>query len=677
MWEAAREHALGRPVRLDRGADYDVTKAMFDFEYVLARDSSYLDVLHQYARLWREHEVPDRAIELGDAQIRLSSEVADVHVELLASYRHYVAWTRPQTALPWLEARGTPYARYFAGEIHRREGRLQEADDLFEQVLGEPYGMPPQPVLLSRARLEIARGAYERGYAYVEQAMRATTMVEARVLFPEFVHVMTEEEYDEALSFGTVEEIFAFYERMWAGRNPLPASRINWRLVEHFRRLVVAERDYEYFGPRRRFVAGEVGREREFPPAYWAARGLNDKGLIYVRHGEPDERVTTVPRPGVGWNASWRYHAEGLDFHFLIPEGEGTIGSWPLVPALSNCYMAEDRRHWGGLYTWIAPPLQIADSRTTPNPGDPCGEGAVGRDPVDLMHTIVEMTDAGRAFIRRGMRTDRHTWTDAVESFDFPFQVAAFRGIDGSTDVSIYYALPVGRFSEASPADTLIVETGVALHDETWSPEVRHASVSRYPRTTDRTAAAFGEMHFTVPPDSYLVSVHADLLDSPMLGGYQMGMGIPDFDRSETMMSDVVVAYDVRPIPGHAPTRRSSLRIVANPFHRIARDVPFHVYFELYDLAFDEDDRARYTVRYALEPQRREGGILGLFSRRAPGLSVSASFEDVTSSPIVLSQIDVGELADGPYEFVVHVTDETSGAEQSRRVQVELYERGP
>jgi hypothetical protein len=143
------------------------------------------------------------------------------------------------------------------------------------------------------------------------------------------------------------------------------------------------------------------------------------------------------------------------------------------------------------------------------------------------------------------------------------------------------------------------------------------------------------------------------------------------------MMSDVVLAYDVRPKTGHVPSARSSLQITANPFNRSALDQPLFVYFELYHLALDQDDRARYRVRYALEPTENEGGLFGLFGRKQPGLSVSASFENETPSPIVYSQVDVGELSAGEYEFTVHVTDETSGKELARQLRVELYQPKP
>ena len=670
--QAANAEALGRPWRLDVGRDYDVAHAIFDFEFILAQDSSYDNVLYEYAQLWHAHHVFDRAISLGEAQIAVRPDAPDAHNELIAAYRHYIAWTPPDKALAWLQQHASSYSEYFIGEIYRREGRLDQADFLFA-VLQERSIMPSQPILLSRARVQIAKGQLEAAYPFIEEALKFDTVTGARLLLTDFSYIMDQQEYEEAKTLAEVDEYVAFYNRMLTRRNPTPASRINWRLIEHYRRLVVAEREYAYFGPRIGGGAGHYDDPRGyvdasiFPPMYLDAHGFNDKGLIYVRHGDPDERVRTQPRPEVSMNESWRYRAENLDFHFYISDADGVAYSWPLVPLLTNCYMAVDRRHWGGFYNQMAP-------------RQPCGPKADPRNQHDLNIATSSLTDSGNAAIAQGLTTDRHTWPDdEIESFDYPFDVVTFRNADGTTDVSVYLALPVGHFGESVTDDTLRVELGFAMHDTAWHPVAKNAVIREYVSGKDRSQAAFEEMHFTAPPDSYHVSLHADLLDSPLLSGYRLDRRIPDYNREETMMSDVVLAYDIRPRPGHLPSRRSSLQITQNPFHRFDLNQPVHVFFELYHLALDDQDVAQYDVTYQIEPQEQESGIPGLFRRlfrkKAAALSASVSFEDTTPSPIVFSQIDVSELAAGVYNLVVLVTDTASGKELERRIPLELTER--
>ena len=658
-WRAAQQQALGKKATLKRGRDYPVTRAIFDFEHILARDSSFLDVLAQYAQLWREHLVLTKALTLGEAQIRLKPDLAQAHVELTRTYRHYIARTRPEKAFRWLREHATPYAEYFTAEIHRKENLVGGADRIFAQLLAGPMRIPRQPVLLSRARIAISRGHFEEGYQFIEDALHVHTETEARLVFEDFNYVLTEEEYHTFQFLQTPAQYTAFFRTMWTRRDPMPASRINWRLVEHYRRLIVAERDYAYFGERTWFNNPDEGKQLDFPDVAALNHAFNDKGLVYIRHGEPDERVTSQ-REHLPANVSWQYRAEGLDFHFVV----ATTGhNWRLAAVLTDCFMLDDRRHWGGYYSKLAGRI---------SPAGPC---AIPPNEFDRLEGEYEMAEASRAFVLRGLTTDRHTWTDAIESFDFPFDLVAFRGSNGQTDLRLYYALPIAQFSKASSRDTLRVEVGIALHDTVWTPVVDEASILQFLSTDAHAASAIREMRLSVPPDSYHVALHSDLLDTPLLGGYRFDRRIPDFSRPELMMSDVVLAYAIRPQTDQEPTRRDALQIVPNPFHRFALDQSLHIYFELYHLTLDAEERARYRVEYVLEPEKTGGGLLGLNRRKEPSLSVTTRFESTTPSPLVFSEIDVREVAAGSYGLVVRVTDIQTGQETTQRVPVALYRR--
>jgi len=86
--------------------------------------------------------------------------------------------------------------------------------------------------------------------------------------------------------------------RFWVMRDRLELRAEGERLAEHLRRLAVARRDF--------LVTTEDGEER-----------LDDRGRIFVRHGEPDDRASFAI-PGVSPNESWRYRRAGDDLviHF-------------------------------------------------------------------------------------------------------------------------------------------------------------------------------------------------------------------------------------------------------------------------------------------------------------------------------------------------------------------------
>ena len=90
--------------------------------------------------------------------------------------------------------------------------------------------------------------------------------------------------------------------RFWTVRDRLGLRGDGDRLVEHVRRVMVARRRY--------LVFGEAGIER-----------FDDRGRVYIRQGDPDDRVT-LAGPGVEPNESWAYRRErraggALVLHFV------------------------------------------------------------------------------------------------------------------------------------------------------------------------------------------------------------------------------------------------------------------------------------------------------------------------------------------------------------------------
>ncbi len=87
--------------------------------------------------------------------------------------------------------------------------------------------------------------------------------------------------------------------RLWMLRDRLELRQDGERLAEHLRRSIVARREF--------VLLSEDGGER-----------LDDRGRIYIRHGEPDDRAGFAI-PGVEPNESWRYHrgASDLVLHFV------------------------------------------------------------------------------------------------------------------------------------------------------------------------------------------------------------------------------------------------------------------------------------------------------------------------------------------------------------------------
>jgi len=121
-----------------------------------------------------------------------------------------------------------------------------------------------------------------------------------------------------------------FLRRFWRDRDRYEMRAEGERLREHYRRLLHARRSFALTVSRRFYGAADAHRS--------GSEELDDRGVIYVRHGEPAERL----RPfvfGLMPNESWRYARAEADllFHFSAgydQNGGGDLYDYRLVESV-------------------------------------------------------------------------------------------------------------------------------------------------------------------------------------------------------------------------------------------------------------------------------------------------------------------------------------------------------
>ena len=493
----------------------------------------------------------------------------------------------------------------------------------------------------------------------------------------------------------------------WTGSPSLPH---NERMTEHYRRLLKAEQDYVYLGVQTKFTNPDKTGLLDYPAAYTLNELFNDKGLIYLRHGEPDDVLSAVggdvqTRTAVdagelggeinrvmdrlwtpiersfrqGWipNESWRYHHPPMDFHFVV---EGGGSNWRLTPYLPlDQKILESRTPWGGVYIEMAREAEVFQNQRD-EAAQNVSERAANPNSyprIQALETLAnQMAAASRQAASQALTTDRHTWPEQIEPLDVPLLAAAFQGDDSQTRLEIHYALPTGFITRQTKtrADSLAVELGLAVHDTAWQPRFEQAQTVTLPASDDPTIALTGTLTLSLPPDSYHVAVHARPRESTLLGAFQFEKRLPDFSALTLSISDLLPAYRIALRTETDTPTRMDFKIVPNPYLRFATSEPVHLYFELYHLTFGVDDLTRYTLEFTLRPLEKGQKLLGLLDRGRDeaALTIKMQREGSQTSPVETVEIDVSAVEPGRYMLTVRATDEHTGttAAQSRPVEL-------
>ncbi len=118
----------------------------------------------------------------------------------------------------------------------------------------------------------------------------------------------------------------AWLRRFWEKRDLESLRPRGTRLPEHYRRIAIARQQFRVLSYPRQYELNELWRNR--------VAEYDDRGLIYIRHGEPDQTASAV-RAGTCPNTSWLYRrADGnLIFHFVARQNPD---DWRLVETLAN-----------------------------------------------------------------------------------------------------------------------------------------------------------------------------------------------------------------------------------------------------------------------------------------------------------------------------------------------------
>jgi GWxTD domain-containing protein len=220
------------------------------------------------------------------------------------------------------------------GRLERAAGSLDSAQVAFERYLVGGGRRSLALLELARTRLALGRAdgepTYYEGAALDDPATTIGYRADLALIAPDSILG----EFDRLQGQSRA----AFLHRFWTDRDHLELRREGERLREHYRRVLYARAHFPLTISRRFYGQSDAFRSGNTE--------LDDRGVIYVRQGEPTKRI----RPfvfGAMPNESWRYaRGDGdLLFHFSSgydSYGGGDLYDYRLVQSVLDLHGAED-----------------------------------------------------------------------------------------------------------------------------------------------------------------------------------------------------------------------------------------------------------------------------------------------------------------------------------------------
>ena len=697
------------------------------FTEIADEDSTFKAVFYQHSLLERYLGNYSNALTLGHRQLAIYPDNVETHIGLFRAYKYLIELLEEDEAKNLLSQMPDDHRELFLAELDRKAGRPNFAAARLEGLLAKGTSLIPlQPVLLTRARLFYEDREALKGQQFVDQAIdNIDSHVSAAYVFEDFKYILEDAELVQYRGLASPEEKRAFFRALLEKRDPMPGRLENVRVTTHYNRMLVAEKEYLYYGIRSWHNNPDKAGYLAFPLVTFLNEEFNDKGLVYIRNGEPLDKISHVGGPdnffrtqifgletanwmpserqyttGYSLNESWRYRNPDIDFHFVVADNEEN--NWRLIPLLTSLAMLESREEWGDPYAAMVRAIrnqnqagtetidnfafnaELEDGNTefsdleeeARSVSTAAVTGQAQRFELEIEETRQQMIEDSQESIELGLALDKHTWEEEIEPMPIPHMVVTFRGDEetGATELDMYYALPMGKISKAwegKKGGKIPVETGYAVLDTNWQTIDGYTSIKELPYTEEETAAVVDFHRSSVMPDSYLVALHGVPEELSMMGGYKFGYNVPDYSGSELMMSDLLLAHRIEPdLMGKSRYSRKGYKIESNPFQRFSRNQIVYIYFEVYNLTYSSDDMSSYEIEYILTDNKNNNRRR---RRRArPLLTLKVERTNEMRSPVEYAEFDVQQVEPGDYTMTIRITDTVTGntTEKSQRFEL-------
>jgi GWxTD domain-containing protein len=544
-------------------------------------------------------------------------------------------------------ASSNPDVLLWRGRVEREVGDIDSAVVAFRGYLarGGRRGIG----LIELARTEFLRGSLDAQRPYYEGALIDDPQVVDQ--YRADLALVANDSAIAEFNANSGERRVAFLHRFWGQRDRASLLRDGERLREHYRRVYYARKNFQLATTNRHYDI--VERFRSGSPDF------DDRGVIYIRHGEPTERAR-YNAPGMQLNESWHYtRADGdLIFHFVARED---VQDYKLVESLFDVLGFGNAVALRGDRDNSAAGGQANELLLTRESFSPVYSKLLGAGNAGSQKYLTEERRIGRRSISIGTNSDSYELTYA-RALKLETSVVAAGRDSAHSLLHVTYAIPGSALHEV-PSDRghlYPVRLRLSVADRFGTP-VATVDTTRLFIAREAVPPAehlVGRLAVPVIPGNltYRLAVEQGEDNGIILAADTVSVG--DFSGSRFELSSVVLGAREANLTWRPATGDT---VYFNPLGRYRHTTTMEVYYEVYGLP--QATSFKTEVRITKEGK---GGFLGIFGSRKPAIRLAFEEHADGSETRVHRSVSLEKLASGRYWIEVVVTDALGAVRESR-----------
>lgn len=445
----------------------------------------------------------------------------------------------------------------------------------------------------------------------------------------------------------------AWEDKYWKMVDPTPATDANEIYDQYLQRFRVAQRNYSNL----------------VPPLF-----LDDRGKYVIKYGEPDDRVIST---GVGKpyqdNETWVYYRYNLYLDFVEQPGFGfrevpnlleAVTSGPANRKLfvaAELYTERERLHQKYLgFRDIA--AGLADLMTA-----------------SRFYELTNDLDHEKKLALETIPAAQFDFGFKEERLDAQMSSAVFRGEGYLSRVECYYSFPLNQLKFESGAQSLLeslVEMQMMIFNQNFDRVLqRSEQLLILARNQDEVQQRIyiNQQTEQLPPGRYQLVLQLESRDSQRLAVLRGSLRVRSFSGDSLAMSDIQLSPQIREgVQNQRHLKENGILVVPYVGNAIRRANPIYVYFEIYNLHLNPENRSRFRISYEVTaiaanqatPLSSATRFISHLIGKKNDQKVGSQFEsegEATFQQIYL-QVDFSSFPAGSCLLTISIADLESGA---------------
>jgi GWxTD domain-containing protein len=424
---------------------------------------------------------------------------------------------------------------------------------------------------------------------------------------------LVDENLREKLKYFSRPEIEELIEKFWQSADPLLLTKYNERLLEHYSR--VAYSNLRFSVPEKEVYGWNT-----------------DRGEILIRYGEPVNRLRYRPHISAGGRTSLMLKT---DLWFYKDKVLGFVDEY-----------------WNSNFRF-----------STPRP---------------YSRHVSQFAGDTDFFVKDLRRNEPENYEPKFEgpSIDVPYNVVQFKSLEEElsekTDIYINYAMNLSNQFNLEDKFPAAHKYGLFILDEKLDISNRKTELMLDLKPEKTIKLGLNEKYqihsveLKTEPDSVQMAFEVMRISDNGVSANRFNYRIKRFNSYDLDLSDIVLAEKVNNNSTALAMKRESINILPNPLNEFTSTSSIYVYYEVYNLTFDEKKRAKFEQRVTIAKKEEQSGFENVirsvtdffgFGGKEDKLTLSTTYQSFDRDVPVYFQIDMSKYSKGDYSLIVEIED--------------------